>query len=119
MSEQVERKILELVDEVEVSPFGNPIPGLEHLGRGQSTAMGEKVIPLIELLDTDVIVKRIAEPLQVYSDALAHLAAAHVLPGARIRASQASDRVQVSSLDGQYSVSLTAFDVAHIFVIPA
>lgn len=119
MSEQVERKILELVPDVEISPFGNPIPGLEHLGRGQSLALGEKVTPLIELLDTDVIVKRIAEPLQVYSDALAHLKAAQVVPGAQIRAIQASDRIQVSSLDGQYSVSLTAFDVAHIFVIPA
>ena len=119
MSEQVERKILELVQDVEISPFGNPIPGLEHLGRGQSLALGEKVTPLIELLDTDVIVKRIAEPLQVYSDALAHLKAAQVVPGAQIRAIQASDRIQVSSLDGQYSVSLTAFDVAHIFVIPA
>jgi DtxR family Mn-dependent transcriptional regulator len=119
MSEQVERRILELVPDVEISPFGNPIPGLEHLGRGQSLALGEKVTPLIELLDTDVIVKRIAEPLQVYSDALAHLKAAHVVPGAQIRAIQASDRIQVSSLDVQYSVSLTAFDVAHIFVIPA
>lgn len=119
MSEQVERKILELVQDVEISPFGNPIPGLEHLGRGQSLALGEKVTPLIELLDTDVIVKRIAEPLQVYSDALAHLKAAQVVPGAQIRAIQASDRIQVISLDGQYSVSLTAFDVAHIFVIPA
>ncbi|MBJ7281372.1 MAG: metal-dependent transcriptional regulator, partial [Rhodoluna sp.] len=54
MSEQVELKILELVKEVEKSPFGNPIPGLEHLGRGPSTAMTEKVVPLIEFLDVDV-----------------------------------------------------------------
>ncbi len=119
MSEQVELKILELVQDVEISPFGNPIPGLEHLGRGESTAMGEQVTPLIELLEVEVIVKRIAEPLQVYSDALAHLKAAQVVPGARIKATQATDRVLVSTTDGQNSVSLTAFDVAHIFVIPA
>jgi DtxR family Mn-dependent transcriptional regulator len=119
MSEQVELKILELVKDVEISPFGNPIPGLEHLGRGESTALGEKVTPLIELLDVEVIVKRIAEPLQVYSDSLAHLKAAEVVPGARIRATQATDRVLVTTSDGHNSVSLTAFDVAHIFVIPA
>ena len=119
MSEQVERKILELVSDVEKSPFGNPIPGLEHLGRGESTALHEEVTPLIELLDQKVIVKRIAEPLQVYSDALAHLQAAQVIPGAVVTAKSAGDRVLVSSADGQHSVSLTAFDVAHIFVIPA
>ena len=119
MSEQVERKILELVPDVEKSPFGNPIPGLEHLGRGESTALHEEVTPLIELLDQEVMVKRIAEPLQVYSDALAHLQAAQVIPGAIVIAKSAGDRVQVSSVDGQHSVSLTAFDVAHIFVIPA
>ncbi len=119
MSEQVELKILELVSNVEKSPFGNPIPGLEHLGRGESTALHEEVTPLIELLDQKVIVKRIAEPLQVYSDALAHLQAAQVIPGAVVTAKSAGDRVLVSSADGQHSVSLTAFDVAHIFVIPA
>ncbi len=119
MSEQVERKILELVSDVEKSPFGNPIPGLEHLGRGESTALNEEVTPLIELLDQKVIVKRIAEPLQVYSDALAHLQAAQVIPGAIVTAKSAGDRILVSSADGQHSVSLTAFDVAHIFVIPA
>jgi DtxR family Mn-dependent transcriptional regulator len=119
MSEQVERKILELVSDVEKSPFGNPIPGLEHLGRGESTALHEEVTPLIELLDQKVIVKRIAEPLQVYSDALAHLQAAQVIPGAIVTAKSAGDRVLVSSADGQHSVSLTAFDVAHIFVIPS
>jgi DtxR family Mn-dependent transcriptional regulator len=109
MSEQVELKILELVKDVETSPFGNPIPGLEHLGRGASKAMDEKVTPLIEHLDEEVIVKRIAEPLQ----------AAGVVPGAKITATQSTDRVIVSTVDGQNSVSLTAFDVAHIFVIPA
>ena len=63
--------------------------------------------------------KRIAEPLQVYSDALAHLQAAQVIPGAIVTAKSAGDRVLVSSADGQHSVSLTAFDVALIFVIPA
>ncbi len=118
MSEQVERKILELVTEVEKSPFGNPIPGLEHLGRGPSTAIAEKVVPLIELLNVDVEVARIAEPLQSYPDALAHLASAEVVPGAIVRATQASDRIEVRTQNGQSSVSLTAFDVAHIFVKP-
>ena len=116
MSEQVELKILGLVANVEKSPFGNPIPGLEHLGRGPSKDIDEKVVPLIECLGIEVEISRIAEPLQSYPDALAHLAAAKITPGTKVKASQASDRVQVSTLDGLNSVSLTAFDVAHIFV---
>jgi len=118
MSEQVELKILELVDQVEKSPFGNPIPGLEHLGRGPSIAMDEKVISLLELLDVDVEVARIAEPLQSFPDALAHLAAADITPGAIVRATQALDRIEVRTRNGSGSVSLTAFDIAHIFVKP-
>ena len=118
MSEQVERKILELVSDVERSPFGNPIPGLELLGRGPSVFLDEEVVPLIEVLDTEVEIVRIAEPLQSYSDALAHLAAAEILPGTKVKATQALDRIQLATLDGQNTLSLTAFDVAHIFVKP-
>ena len=32
MSERVERKLLELLDNPTESPYGNPIPGLEELG---------------------------------------------------------------------------------------
>lgn len=116
MSEQVERKILELVPDVEKSPFGNPIPGLEHLGRGPSNSMAEKVRPLIEFLEVEVEVARIAEPLQNYPDALAHLAVAGIVPGTKVKATQASDRIELTTVDGQNSISLTAFDVAHIFV---
>ena len=118
MSEQVERKILELVSDVERSPFGNPIPGLELLGRGPSVFLDEEVVPLIEVLDTEVEIVRIAEPLQSYPDALAHLAAAQILPNAKVKATQALDRIQLATLDGQNTLSLTAFDVAHIFVKP-
>jgi DtxR family Mn-dependent transcriptional regulator len=118
MSEQVERKILELVSDVERSPFGNPIPGLELLGRGPSVFLDEEVVPLIEVLDTEVEIVRIAEPLQSYPDALAHLAAAKILPNAKVKATQALDRIQLVTLDGQNTLSLTAFDVAHIFVKP-
>ncbi|MBU6143935.1 MAG: metal-dependent transcriptional regulator [Acidobacteria bacterium] len=117
MSEQVERRILELVPESEVSPFGNPVPGLELLGRAKSHALKDKVVPLIEKLDELVEIKRIAEPLQVYPDALAHLSAAGIMPGVKVTAKQAAGRVEVTTEDGSQTLSLTAFDVAHIFVL--
>lgn len=117
MSEQVERRILELVPDHEISPFGNPVPGLELLGVGKAKAKDEKVQPLIERLGEPVLLRRIAEPLQSYPDILAHLAAAGIVPGATITASQAANRIDVSDQTGQHSVSLTAFDAAHIFVV--
>ena len=119
MSEQVERRILELVPDSDISPFGNPVPGLELLGREKSASMDESVSPLIEHLDEEVIIKRIAEPLQVYPDALAHLAATGIVPGAKVRASQLAARVEVTVVENGAKLALTAFDVAHIFVSPA
>jgi len=116
MSEQVERRILELVPESDVSPFGNPVPGLELLGRAPSSAAEDEVRPLIENLDREVTLKRIAEPLQGYPDALAHLAAAGILPGTKVIARQAADRIELTAVDSGNSLLLTAFDAAHIFI---
>jgi len=113
MSEQVERKILELIPNSSVSPFGNPIPGLELLGA--KPAKEEEVIPLIEVMDVPVILKRIAEPLQGYPNVLAHLKAAGIVPEAVITASEDSKGIQITAQKSQHSVSLTAFDLAHIF----
>lgn len=119
ISEQVERRILELVPDAEISPFGNPVPGLELLGRSKSAALNDLVAPLIEKLEIEVVIKRIAEPLQLYPDALAHLAATGIVPGAKVIATQAAGRVEVTVLETGQKLALTAFDVAHIFVSPA
>lgn len=117
MSEQVERRILELVPEHEISPFGNPVPGLELLGKNVASTINDQVVPLLEKLGEPVVLKRIAEPLQGYPDVLAHLAAAGIVPGSTITAAQAANRIDVMDESGQHSVSLTAFDAAHIFVV--
>jgi len=114
MSEQVERKILDLVSNSSLSPFGNPIPGLELLGA--KPAKTEAVVPLIEVIGQPVILKRIAEPLQGYPNVLAHFKAAGIVPEAVITASEDSKGIQITAQQSQHSVSLTAFDLAHIFV---
>jgi len=118
MSEQVEKRILELVPQYQRSPFGNPVPGLEMLGVASALDSHEEVQPLLEHLDEDVLLVRIAEPLQVYPDVLAHLNASGVMPGTRIKAVSVANRIEVSPQAGQHSVSLTTFDAAHIFVKP-
>lgn len=114
MSEQVERKILELIPEAIYSPFGNPVPGLEHLG--MASAPEVQVAPLIENLDKEVRLIRIAEPLQSYPDVLAHLKMAGIVPGTVIIATEAGNRLDVIAKNGSQTLGLTAFDAAHIFV---
>ena len=118
MSEQVELRILDLVGDTKASPFGNPVPGLELLGRQAQLENTDEIAPLIESLDSEVVLVRIAEALQVYSEVLAHLAATGIVPGAKITAKSLGNRIAVTALETQNTVSLTAFDAALIFVKP-
>ena len=57
MSEAVERKLLTLLGDPSVSPFGNPIPGLEEL-RGDAPADGQSAAAqdtLLSLTATPVL----------------------------------------------------------------
>ena len=82
MSEAVERKLLTLLGNPSVSPFGNPIPGLDAL-RGEQPLGGETsaVLDSLTLLSTTatpegrpVVIRRISEQLQENAEVLRELA---------------------------------------------
>ena len=88
MSEAVERKLLTLLGNPTVSPFGNPIPGLDALG-GETSA----VLDSLTLLSTTataegrpVVIRRISEQLQENPEMLRLLADQDVRPGATLTA---------------------------------
>jgi DtxR family Mn-dependent transcriptional regulator len=94
MSEAVERKLLTLLGNPSVSPFGNPIPGLDEL-RGEESLGGETaaVLDSLTLLSTTataegrpVVIRRISEQLQEDTDLLRLLAGQGVRPGATMTA---------------------------------
>jgi DtxR family Mn-dependent transcriptional regulator len=118
MSENVERKLLTLLGNPTVSPFGNPIPGLEALHGGESHG-GETSVVLdsLTLLSRTatadgrrVVIRRISEQLQENTDLLRSLADQGVRPGAAGVARLVGDDVE---LDG---VALPAGVAAHLFV---
>jgi DtxR family transcriptional regulator, Mn-dependent transcriptional regulator len=118
MSEAVERKLLTLLGNPEVSPFGNPIPGLDAL-RGEESLGGgtAAVLDSLTLLSTTataegrtVIIRRISEQLQENADLLRQLADQGVRPGATMVARLVEGTV---SLDGD---PLPAGVAAHVFV---
>ncbi|MCW2698257.1 MAG: ideR [Modestobacter sp.] len=97
MSEAVERKLLILLGNPSVSPFGNPIPGLDALG-GDTSA----VLDALTLLSTTatpegraVVVRRISEQLQEDGELLRELADQGVRPGRRVNASVSNGTVLV------------------------
>lgn len=118
MSEAVERKLLTLLGHPTVSPFGNPIPGLEALS-GEEPLGGETsaVLDSLTLLSSTatpegrpVIVRRISEQLQEDTGLLRELAQQGVRPGATMVARLTDGAV---TLDG---LPLRAGVAQHLFV---
>lgn len=124
MSERVERKILSLLDEQHISPYGNPIPGLEELGLPESPErFRDGVVSLTEVVGAepaDLLVRRIGEPAQAEYETLALLTGAGITPGATVTAHRESDGrvlVQVAVADADVQSLSLPRDVAyHVFV---
>ncbi|MCF4122249.1 metal-dependent transcriptional regulator [Antribacter sp. KLBMP9083] len=127
MSELVEKRLVGLLDHPHHDPYGNPIPGLAELGEDLADVpFLEGVVSLPAVFEAaakrgvrgpvGASLTRIAEPLQTDVELLARLAAAGLVPGARIIASHA-DGTYTVSVDGAPSVLDLPEDLArHLFV---
>src|SRR3712207_6648944 len=90
MSENVERRLLNLLGNPTVSPFGNPIPGLEALAGaeplGGATSVVRDSLTLLSTTATaegrSVVIRRISEQLQEENEVLRVLHDHGVRPGA-------------------------------------
>ena len=90
MSEQVERRLVELLGHPTESPYGNPIPGLDQLGDVPANDFEQGVVGLVRRLNEaggpiTGTVRRLAEPVQVDPELLQQLKGAGVMPGASRR----------------------------------
>lgn len=87
MSEDVERRLVAVLGEPTTSPYGNPIPGLHELGFDAVPAPAAGLTRLSELPEgssTAVVIRRLAEHVQVDIDTLAALRDVGVVPNARV-----------------------------------
>ena len=89
MSEDVERRLVQVLDNPTTSPFGNPIPGLSELGVGANLAGRDDVnlVRLTELpsgMPVAVVVRQLTEHVQGDADLIARLKDAGVVPNARV-----------------------------------
>lgn len=127
ISEDVERRLVQILGHPTESPYGNPIPGLDELGEHQPVEhFMDGVEPVDKVLAdgggerTRVVIRRISEPLQTKPDRLELLAKAGVRPGEPVWVSSAADTVRFARLDeaGQETgaAELSETEAAHIFV---
>ncbi len=83
MSEEVERRLLEVLNFPTESPYGNPIPGLDELGVAAAPPFMSGVQAVSEALTDQLVatIRRLGEPLQFDAEVLRQFAASGVAPG--------------------------------------
>ncbi|NQX14169.1 metal-dependent transcriptional regulator [Microbacteriaceae bacterium VKM Ac-2855] len=122
MSEQVERRLLEMLDHPTESPYGNPIPGLDELGDSPAVKFADGVVNLVRFVAGSAeeqrgVIRRLGEPAQVDPELLLQLKQAGVVPGANGSFS-ASGSYVVVRIDGiDEGIELPNEVAVHIFVV--
>ncbi|GAC68914.1 metal-dependent transcriptional regulator [Gordonia soli] len=99
MSENVERRLLTVLDNPTTSPYGNPIPGLDVLGV-EPTAESDAATRLSDLPQGDpvaVIVRRLSEHAQSDVELITTLRDAGVVPNARVTVTNSPQRVVINT----------------------
>jgi DtxR family Mn-dependent transcriptional regulator len=120
MSEQVERRLIELLGQPTESPYGNPIPGLSELGQPEADSenFGDAVtLPAAVKGTVDpvrLVIRRIAEPLQTDTEVMSVLRRVGALPGNDVLVSRGHDGVVVARQGETAEIDSDA--AAHIFV---
>lgn len=123
ISETVERKLLSLLPDPSLSPYGNPIPGLEELGGPGIGPDGfrDGVLSLPDVpaeSGRGLVVRRLGEPLQTDPALLAEFAASGATPGSSVAVERQGDSLVVTSLDdpARPALVLDLTAASHVFV---
>ncbi|RRD48373.1 metal-dependent transcriptional regulator [Arachnia propionica] len=86
ISEDVEARLVKILDGPTISPYGNPIPGLADLGLKKKTeSFGDGVVPLSQVVpnrgEVKATLQRMSENLQADAEVLSAIAALGLRPG--------------------------------------
>ncbi|MDO4610772.1 metal-dependent transcriptional regulator [Corynebacterium sp.] len=119
MSDDVELRLVDILDEHTTSPFGNPIPGLEDLGVKAPKPLPADAMRLTDLAEGgpyEVRVLQINEILQVEPTYMKRLKTAGIKPGEEAQVEVHSGRVTLSR--GDHSLDLPD-EFAHAVMVVA
>ncbi|WP_024443826.1 MULTISPECIES: metal-dependent transcriptional regulator [unclassified Mycobacterium] len=116
MSEDVERRLVQVLDNPTTSPFGNPIPGLPDLGFGADSAGWDSDLVRLTQLPAGspvaVVVRQLTEHVQGDIDLITRLKEAGVVPNARVTVQADGDDGVTIVIPGHTDVSLP-YEMAH------
>ncbi|HLS50077.1 MAG TPA: metal-dependent transcriptional regulator [Actinomycetaceae bacterium] len=121
MSEQVEERLVTLLDQPVADPYGNPIPGQAEGDGG--VAPRDRLETLLDVAaglgpeeEVEVTLHRIGEPMQVDVELLARFWQSDVRPGAALRVQRGKDFVTVRAEGSEYVLDLPDDVSRHLFV---
>ncbi|GAA1808732.1 metal-dependent transcriptional regulator [Nesterenkonia flava] len=129
MSERVERRLVEILDDPVESPYGNPIPGLEKLGFAAGAHPSQlsrtTLRQAAENHDAGTgastwKIQRLAESIQVEPEVLEQLLEVGLRPGSRVELAGSTDAYVTCRVTGEgmeaLEVELPLEVAQHIFV---
>ncbi|WP_382303899.1 metal-dependent transcriptional regulator [Herbiconiux sp. UC225_62] len=121
MSEQVERRILDMLDHPTESPYGNPIPGLDAFGEAAAIPFTKGVVNIVTLVHGAVgpqtkTIRRLGEPAQVDPELLLQLKQSGIVPGATAAFTSVGSYVLVEVEGFAEGLELPNEVASHIFV---
>ncbi|TMQ93670.1 metal-dependent transcriptional regulator [Actinomadura soli] len=102
MSEDVERRLVSLLDNPTTCPHGNPIPGLDELGGHGDDADSAPLSVMTAVASpggAGAVIRRISEQVQSDSDLMLRLKQIGIQPGREVTLRATDDGVQVISDD--------------------
>jgi DtxR family Mn-dependent transcriptional regulator len=127
MSEQVERRLVELLDYPVCCPHGNAIPGLGELevpadAADRAEAAGKEAVEPMDKAAAEhagpAVVRRISEQVQSDANLMLKLRHSGIQPGREVTLAKTDDGVRVTSDGGAGSITaeLPRRVAAHVFV---
>jgi DtxR family Mn-dependent transcriptional regulator len=121
ISEDVERRLVELLNTPTMSPYGNPIPGLEELGVTAATEPfrdgNEQLQDVVSSSGTSVtvVIERMSEEIQKDVEMMGTLRQAGIQPGAKVHAEAGGLGVRLT-VDDLPSCEIDREASSHLFV---
>jgi DtxR family transcriptional regulator, Mn-dependent transcriptional regulator len=121
ISEDVERRLVDLLNAPTMSPYGNPIPGLEELGVSAATEPfrdgNEQLQDVVSssASPVTVVIERMSEEIQKDVEMMSTLRQAGIQPGAEVRAEAGGLGIRLT-VDGLPSCEIDREASTHLFV---